>query len=129
MVQVWATKWVGGASQTGHMLFTDLTRNWQESLLFSAAQVGGSKVLGRSAEWIVERPLVDNKLAELANYTTNPWTLVYACDLRGHLHTPAAPGAATTHNITMVDHAGAPISYVKLYGNSALWFYNDGPSR
>ena len=40
MVQVWATKWVGGASHTAHVLFTDLTRDWQASLRFSAAEVG-----------------------------------------------------------------------------------------
>jgi hypothetical protein len=129
MVQVWATKWVNGASQTGHVLFTDLTRNWQASLFFSAAKLGGTSVVGGSAEWIVERPLVDNKLARLANYTANPWTLVFAHDLSRGVHTPAAPGAATIHNITMVDHAGAAMSHVKLYGNSALWFYNEGASR
>jgi hypothetical protein len=129
MVEVWATNWVNGASQTGHVLFTDLTRNWQGSLSFSAASAGGTKVFGRSAEWIVERPVVNNRLARLANYTANPWTLVFARDRSRRVHTPAAPGAATAHNIAMVDEAGALLSYVELYGNSALWFYNEGSSR
>ncbi len=129
MVQVWATGWVNGASQTGHLLLTDLTRNWQASLSFFAAELGGTNIVGRSAEWIVERPLVDSRLARLANYTADPWALVFAHDLSRGVHTPAAPGAATSHNITMVDDAGAAISHVKLYGNSALWFYNEGTSR
>jgi hypothetical protein len=129
MVQVWATSWVNGTSRTGHLLFTDLTQNWQTSLSFPAARLGGTNIVGRSAEWIVERPLVGDKFARLANYTANPWTVVFADDLSRGVHTPAAPGAASSYNITMVDDSGAAISSVTLYGNSALWFYNEGTSR
>jgi hypothetical protein len=129
VVAVWATQWVNGASQTGNLLYTDETQNWQASLTFSSASVGGTKVVGRSAEWIVERPDVNSAFGSLDNFTAIPWALVYATDLKQTHHTPAAPGTATAYNITMLDNAGAPISRVDLYSNSALWFYNEGSSR
>jgi hypothetical protein len=129
MVHVWASHWVNGASQTGHVLFTDLTQNWQFGMAFASSALRGSKVVGRSAEWVVERPLIGAGLAPLANYTADPWALVYAGDLGRLVHTPAAPDTAKSYKITMFDDAGVPISRVRLYGNSALWFYNEGPSR
>jgi Peptidase A4 family len=131
MVHVWATHWANGSSQTGRLLFTDLTQNWQASMLFRAPTVAGRKVktVGRSAEWVVERPSLRGTLLTLANYTANPWAHLYATDLNQFVYTPAAPGAAYPHRITMVDNAGGPISRVTMDGNYTLWFYNEGTSR
>jgi Peptidase A4 family len=132
-VHVWATDWKNGVSKTGNLLFTDLTQNWQASFTFTAASVGGTTVAGRSAEWIVERPaLVTGNsftLLTLANYIANPWNTASATDLNQFAHSPAAPGSAVNYNITMLDNDNAPISRVTLYGNTALWFYNEGSSR
>jgi hypothetical protein len=130
MVQVWATNWVNGASQTGHLLFADLTQNWHFRLAFASSALHGDAVVGRSAEWVVERPdLIGHGLTSLANYTANPWTLVSARDLARSGYTPAAPGSARSVQITMFDDKRVAISRVRLYGNTALWFYNEGPSR
>ena len=129
MAHVWATHWTNGVSRTGRVVLTDLTQNWQANLIFSAASVGGTEASGRSAEWIVERPQLGSKLTTLANYTADPWTLVYATDLDQFTGTPALPDGAARHQITMLDDAKSPISRVTLYGNSALWFFNEGSSR
>jgi Peptidase A4 family len=130
VVHVWATRWVSGASQTGNLLFTDATQDWQVSLVFSSASLDGTKIVGKSAEWIVERPTINtNLLGSLANYTANPWALDYTTNLNQFLYTPGTPGTAKPYNITMVDDNGVPISHVDLYRNSALWFYNEGSSR
>jgi hypothetical protein len=130
MVHVWATNWVSGAAQAGRLLFTNLTQNWQFRLAFASNALHGDGVVGRSAGWVVERPyVVGHGLASLANYTADPWTLVNAWDLARSVYTPAAPGAARSVQITMFDDKRIAISRVRLYGNTALWFYNGGPSR
>src|SRR5208282_690543 len=81
-VIVTATDWSGGESVNGTLVFTDFTQNWQVSAAVTAAELGGTFVVGQSAEWIVERPEVGGSLATLANYVTDPWFGTTAKDVK-----------------------------------------------
>jgi hypothetical protein len=118
IVTVTATDWFDGASENGALNFTDVTQNWQISETFSAASLGGEFVTGQSAEWILERPLVNDAFPPLANYVADPWFEADATDLKKIVHLPGAPKGATSYNVTMT---GA--SSVDLFGTDVLWFF------
>ncbi len=124
-VIVTATDWSGGESSNGTLLFTDFTKQWQISESVTASGLGGTYVVGQSAEWIVERPEVGGSLATLANYVANPWYGTTATDLKGKGYTPGSSRSATAYNITMVDNGGTPISFVQLFGTDTLWFFDE----
>jgi Peptidase A4 family len=125
-VTCWVTNFTGGVSKTGHLLFTDITQNWQVSLTISAAALGGSGVIGNSAEWIVERTQVNGSYATLPNYIADPWVYTSAKDFNSSTYYPGLPGRAAVYNITMLDQNKKPISDVDLFGSNALWFFPTG---
>ena len=125
-VTVWATNFSGGASTTGNVQFSDITQHWIASLTFSAASVGGSQVVGQSAEWIVERTQVNGSFATLPNYTADPWVMTSATDLGSTVYYPGRVSAATAYNITMQDNNNANVSKVDIFGPDSLWFYPEG---
>jgi hypothetical protein len=126
VVYVSATNWSAGVSTTGNVLFEDITQGWSFSLTFSAASVGGSKVTGQSAEWIVERTEVNGIYAALPDYIANPWYQTLALDLGGTTYYPGSPGTSQVYNITMLDNSNNPVSSVSLSGLYALWFFPEG---
>lgn len=125
IVMVTATNWSGGKSTNGQLLFTDVTQNWQGSITFTAAALGGTFVVGHSAEWIIEAPEVNAAIANLANYIADPWFHSTAEDRQNVTYVPGFPNGATSYAITMVDGSGAPISFVKLTGGQRLWFFDE----
>jgi hypothetical protein len=126
IVTVWATNFSGGASTTGNLSFADVTQGWSIALTFSAASLGGSQVVGQSAEWIVERTEVNGALATLPDYVANPWWSVQATDLSAVTYAPDNPHSATAYNITTLDNNNADVSFVDLFGTNALWFFPEG---
>jgi hypothetical protein len=126
VVTVTATDWSGGVSTNGRLLFTDVTKGWQVSLTFTAASLGGTHVVGHSAEWIVERPGLGGTLTTLANYVTNPWLDTSATNINNRTLFPGSPGNATAYHLVMLDDNGNPISRVELLGTEALWFFAEG---
>jgi hypothetical protein len=128
IVSVWAptTSWSGGASTTGNLSFADVTQGWSISLVTTAAALGGSKVTGQSAEWIVERTEVNGALATLPDYVADPWWSVAAEDLGSVYHYAGSPGTATQYNITMLDNNNAAVSFVDTFGAESLWFFPEG---
>ena len=52
-VVVTATNWSNGQSKNGKLYFVDYTQQWSISISFTAASLGGSHVVGASAEFIV----------------------------------------------------------------------------
>jgi hypothetical protein len=126
IVTVWATNFTGGASTTGNLSFADVTQGWTVALTFSAASLGGSQVVGNSAEWIVERTDVNGSLATLPDYVANPWWSVQATDLGAVTYAPGNPHSATAYNITMLDNSDNAVSFVDLFGTNALWFFPEG---
>jgi hypothetical protein len=129
-VTVTATDFSAGKSSTGKLVFTDLTENWQVSIAFTAAKLGGDFVQGVSAEWIVERTEVGGELANLPNYIADPWVGTEAADLANVVHTPGVPGAGTeAYDLTMLDNNKLPESFVDLFGADALWFFPEGSAK
>lgn len=122
IVIVTATDWSGGQSANGTLLFTDVTQNWQANLTVTAAQLGGTFVVGQSAERIVERPEVGGSFSTLANYVADPWIDATAKDVKGKTYSPGK--GSTSYAITMTD-GGTPISYVELFGTDVLWFFDE----
>ena len=114
--------------RTVELVFTDVTKNWQASLAFTAAALGGSYVVGHSAEWIVERPEVGGALATLANYVTDPWFGTAATNVNNKTDLPGSPRYATSYAVTMLDSDGNPLSRADLLGTEALWFFAEGPA-
>jgi hypothetical protein len=126
LVTVWATDFSGGSSTTGNLSYADVTQGWTLSLTFTASSVGGTEVVGKSAEWIMERTEVNGALATLPDYTADPWNGATATDLAAVAYAPGTPNTATAYNITMLDNNNADESYVSLFGTTALWFFPEG---
>jgi hypothetical protein len=125
IVTVTATNWSGGKSSTGTLYYTDVTQNWGGPLSITASSLGGTFVVGNSAEWIVEAPEVGGNIATLANYIADAWFETFAQDNLGDTDYPGLPNATTPKNITMVDSGLNPISHVKLTGAQRLWFFDE----
>jgi hypothetical protein len=126
IVAVTATNWSGGVSTSGTLSFRDVTQAWSVSLTFTASALGGSKVTGKSAEWIVERTEVNGAFATLPDYVTDPWWSTNTRDLGSVFHYPGEPGNATAYQITMLGDNGANESFVNLVGPNAMWFFPEG---
>src|SRR5262249_39833297 len=56
-----------GSDTVGSVVLRNETQGKSTAFLFSAPS--GTHLVGNSAEWIVERPQIDNKLSNLANYS------------------------------------------------------------
>jgi hypothetical protein len=109
----------------------------QKSVSLAMQPPPGTKLLGNSIEWIVERPTIDNKvLSELTNFVLNPWSDVGAVVLSGDKRDPmiylpnAAPASATIYHLSMSD-GKRELGGVQLFSNPAaskqaapsLWFF------
>lgn len=125
-VTVTATNFSGGVSTTGTLSFADVTQGWTISLSFTAASLGGSEVVGKSAEWIMERTEVDGSLATLPDYVANPWFFASATDTSAVVYSPGVPNTATAYKVTMLDNDEDPESYVTLLNNNGMWFFPEG---
>jgi Peptidase A4 family len=129
IVSVTATDFSHGVSTSGKLVFTDVTENWQFSGTLTAASIGGTDVVGNSAEWIVERPEINGSLSPLANYIADPWFQALAGDAVQGTYHPGAPKNAKDYKITMHDNDDAPISFVNLFGTRILWFFDEGSAQ
>jgi hypothetical protein len=126
IVTVTATNFSGGVSTSGMLNFQDVTESWSFALTFTASSLGGSEVVGQSAEWIVERNEVNGALATLPDYVVDPWIYAEAFDLAGVEYLPLTPNTATSYDITMLDNNSAAESFVDTVGNTGLWFFPEG---
>jgi hypothetical protein len=126
IVMVTATNWSNGESSTGELYFADVTQNWVISGTLTAASIGGTYVVGRSAEWIVERPEINGELSSLANYIADPWSSATAGGFTNTAYAPGVPRSAKVYNITMLDNNQQAISKVTLFSPDALWFFDEG---
>jgi hypothetical protein len=124
-VEVWNT-----TSSLGHAYIMNVTNHQSVSLNFSAPN--GTQLIGNSAEWIVERPLVGGVLATLTNYIACPFDDCYAlASLNGGSYNVAYyPGLTkaglTVYSISMHDNANNIISVPKLVGPTDIWFRDSG---
>jgi len=136
-IEVWYTT----ASPPGHAYLLD--HNTAQSVSIGFNPPSGTVFSGNSAEWIEERPSVNDIIQNLANYTSD----ASAADLAttpgklGHLiyYRPGGknPSGTTTYQITMTCPPWSPstncpstqdISTPFLYGTGTIYFGNSPPS-
>jgi hypothetical protein len=81
----------------------------------------GTQLIGNSAEFITERPEVNNKLGNLARYTVEYFNFGYVFDNNQVASFPALPTPPVQAlQVTMLDNAGNPISYPEVLGGASI---------
>jgi hypothetical protein len=122
-----------------HLSIENLTT--QQSVALAMTPPPGTKFVGNSIEWVVERPTINNAaLSKLTNYLLNPWTNISAVVFPRLSGTPvtylpnAAPETATVYRLWMSDGtnqlSGVQLfsaDAVKLKTAPALWFFASTP--
>jgi hypothetical protein len=95
-VQVWYTT----TSPYGHAYWADYRTAASASVGFNPPS--GTTYEGNSAEWIVERPSIDNVPTDLANYGAMTMVATYARIGTATYYSPSsAPSGATSYNVSM----------------------------
>jgi hypothetical protein len=115
-VEVWST-----SSTAGHAYLVNKNANLAVTINFTAP--AGTKLVGNTAEWVVERPTVGGVFATLTNYIADPFWDSYAETFAGTL---VEPGSSTTQPTIMLDNSGNPISYPTLLGANAFLMQDEG---
>lgn len=115
-VEVWHT-----SATQGYAYLVNYNNNQSTTIGFAAP--AGTKLLGNSAEWVVERPTVGGSYAQLTNYIADPFWSTYAYTSAGTMYNPSS---STAYAITMLDNAGHGISYPSLIGSAAFVAYDEG---
>jgi hypothetical protein len=124
-VEVWNT-----SATVGNAYLVNFTTQQAVSFTFSAPS--GTKLVGNSAEWVVERPGISGGLAPLTNYVACPFDACYAFgSVNGGTYNRAYyPGinlaGTTVYAASMLDNAGKVISVPSLVGTADLWFRDNG---
>ena len=110
------------SATSGHAYLANLSRNVEVSINFSAP--AGTKLIGNSVEWIVERPDVNGSLATLTNYVQDVFWDAFATDPA--YDNVVYPGSASSQEALMLDNQGNYISYPTLLGNAAFVMQDEG---
>lgn len=116
--------WYTATWPSGHLYFINYTT--QKSAAIGFDPPPGTSFTGNSVEWIVERPSLGASYATLTNYVAAPFNNAYALGNSTYYYPGSSP-VGTIYSITMVSGT-TPISVANLYGNSTLWFYDEGPA-
>lgn len=113
-VEVWHT-----SATQGYAYLVNYNNNQSVEIGFTAPS--GTKLVGNSAEWVVERPTVNGSLANLTNYIMDPFWDAYAdtesyafFDING-----ATP-------VDMEDNNGNVISYPEYLGVESFVMHDSG---
>ncbi len=117
-VEVWHT-----SATRGYAYMVNYQTNQAVEIGFTAPS--GVKLVGNSAEWIVERPTVGT-LANLTNYISEYFSDAYAYTENGKQFTPGTSGASL---VDMLDNSGYVISYPTLLGSTGIWFQDENSAR
>jgi hypothetical protein len=116
------------SATVGNAYIVNETTNLGGSIQFDAPS--GTRLVGNSAEWVVERPGLSTGLATLTNYVTT-WFSNAAFSLvnakGGYAGKPLA--GSTTSSITMDDNSGAAISNPSLQGTATILFQDGGSAE
>lgn len=116
-VEVWHT-----SATQGYAYMVNYQTNQAVEIGFTAPS--GTKLVGNSAEWIVERPSVGT-LATLTNYISDYFSDCYAYTENGAQYTPGNAGTL----FDMLDNSGYVISYPTLLGSTGIWFQDENSAR
>jgi Peptidase A4 family len=121
-IQIWNT-----SATHGYVYIVNETTNEYVSL--SVPAPSGTKLIGNSAEWVVERPLPAGNCstcyATLTNYTSDYFSNSAAETFAGSMY---VPGSSSAIQVTM-DSGSSAISAPTILGAYAIQFQNEGPSR
>jgi hypothetical protein len=118
-VEVWSTSSTSGEAYL-------LNYNTNQYVMISFAAPPGTKLVGDSAEWIVERPGVNGGLSTLANYISDYFSNAYADNFA---YSAIGPGSDGSFPVTMTDDNGNAISYPTPLGANAIWMQDEGTAR
>lgn len=118
-VEVWNT-----SATQGYAYLVNYNTNTSVEVGFNPPS--GTKLIGNSAEWIVERPGISTGLATLTNYISDPFWSAYAFTFAG---TEVDPAAGSSSGIIMLDNAGYQISYPTLLGPAAFVMQDENSAR
>jgi len=118
-VEVWHT-----SATQGYAYIVNYNTDQAVEIGFTAPS--GTRLIGNSAEWVVERPGVGGGLATLTNYISDYFSDCYA---ETENYTQYVPGSAGALQLTMLDNSNNPISYPTLLGTTAIWFQDEGSAR
>lgn len=118
-VEVWHT-----SATQGYAYLVNYNTNQAVEVGFTAPS--GTKLVGNSAEWVVERPGVSGGLATLTNYISDVFWDCYAYTENYTTYTPGSSGALY---LTMLDNSGKPISYPTLLGSTSILLQDEGSAR
>ena len=118
-VEVWHT------SQTqGYAYLVNESTDQAVEIGFTAPS--GTKLVGNSAEWIVERPDVGGSLATLTNFVDEVFWESYAVTFSDSV---VDPSSASSDGIIGLNNSGAGESYPTLLGPAAFLMQTEGTAR
>jgi Peptidase A4 family len=115
-VEVWNT-----SATAGHAYLVNKNANTAVIINFNAP--AGTKLVGNTAEWVVERPTVGGTFANLTNYIDDPFWDSFAETFNGAVVDVSSPSSIP---VVMVDNSLNPISYPTLLGPSAFLMQDEG---
>jgi len=122
-VEVWNT-----SPTTGFAYFYNETTG--ETAEYSLTAPSGTRLVGSSVEWIVERPGVGGSLATLTNYIYSAWSdglaWNYTAASPTYNYQGQNPTSGTLEVITMLDNNGNGISRPTIENFNFLWFRDFG---
>jgi hypothetical protein len=116
-VHVWST-----SATTGNIFIENY--NTHQTVSMSLTAPAGARLVGNSAEWVIERPLVNGVVSNLTNYVSEYFSSCVAVDASGLTYTPSSPSAI----LTTMRNNGVPISYPTVLGTNAIQFQTEGPA-
>jgi Peptidase A4 family len=118
-VVVWSTSATQGYAYM-------VNENTDQAVAIGFTAPAGTKLVGNSAEWIVERPTIGGSLATMTNYVDDPFWDGYAvtfCD------SVVDPSSSTSNPITGLDNSAKADSYPTLLGPAAFLVQTEGSAR
>lgn len=118
-VEVWNT-----SPTVGHAYLVNYQTNLAVEYTFTAP--AGTKLVGNSAEWVVEAPSVNGGQTTLTNYISDYFSDEYAYTFN---YAAVDPGSSTSYNVDMLDSKGYIISYPTLLGGNAMWMQDANSAR
>jgi Peptidase A4 family len=121
-IQVWNT-----SATQGYVYILNETTN--EYVNLNVPAPSGTKLVGNSAEWVVERPLpAGNCSTCFATLTNYIWDYFSSSEAQTHSGSAYGPGSSSAIQVTMYSGSTA-ISYPTVLGTNAIQFQNEGPAR
>ncbi len=121
---------IADSATTGRAIVVNETTN--QVVITNLTAPVGTTLKGNTAEWIIERPTLNNNVtATMTNYV-QAWlsgenAVEQGSSQNGNFGAP--PPGATAYLVTMLDNANQPISYATPAGGTAAVFNDEGSAK